>query len=71
MDRPTATIAFFLPRRWAMRRYRSAEEGVGAADPDGGLAEHPGQVPVAFAGAAVALLPASGFGDPGGVPRSA
>ncbi len=23
IERPTATIAFFLPRRWAMRRYRS------------------------------------------------
>ena len=37
------------------------QERVGAADPDGGLAERPGQVPVAFAGAAVALLPAGGF----------
>jgi len=44
------------------------QECVGAADPDGGLAERPGQVPVAFAGAAVALLPAGGFRDPGGEP---
>ena len=33
-----------------------AEEGVGAAGGDGGLAEDPGQVAVAVAGGAVALL---------------
>lgn len=55
MDRPTATTAFFLPWRRAMRRVAFAEEGAGARRPDGGFAQDPGQVGVAVPGGAVAL----------------
>ena len=44
MERPTATMAFFLPRRRAIRPVAFAEEGVGPAGADGGFAEDPGQV---------------------------
>ena len=43
-----------------------AEEGVGPAGADGGLAQDPGQVGVAVPGGAVALLLAGGFLDAGG-----
>src|SRR6516164_7619909 len=65
MGRPTATIARFLPRRLAMRRYRSPKEGVGSAGHDGGLPEGAGQVAVAMPGGSVAFGLAGGAADAG------
>ena len=63
MERPTATMAFFLPRRRASASVAGAEEGVGLAGADGGLAEDPGEVAVAVPGRAVAFGLAGGGVD--------
>ena len=65
MERPTATMAFLLAAAAGDAPVAFAEEGVGPAGADGGLAEDAGQVAVAVPGRAVALLLAGGVVDAG------
>jgi hypothetical protein len=57
MDRPTATMAFFLPRR-RDPPVPFAQGRVGPSGGDGGLAQDLGQVGVAVSGGPAALLAA-------------
>jgi hypothetical protein len=65
MERPTATMAFCFASAAGQASVALTEEGVGAADCDGGLAEGPGEVAVAVPGGAGAFLPAGRFLHPG------
>lgn len=42
--RPMATIAFFFPAAKSDPPIPLTQEGIGATDGDGGIAQHPGQV---------------------------
>src|SRR5215470_15293282 len=63
-DRPTATTAFLLPRRRAMRRYRSPGN-VSVRPAEAAALPHPGQVAVAVPGGVLALLLPGRFLDAG------
>jgi hypothetical protein len=61
IERPTATMAFFLAPTTGDPAVALAQESVGAAGSDGGFAEDSGQVGVAVPGAGVAFLAAGGL----------
>jgi hypothetical protein len=64
MERPTATMARFLAAPSGDAPIALAQESVGPAGTDGGLAHHAGQLAVAVTGAGVALLAGGGHGLP-------